>query len=220
MENKSIAKNLVYQRKSKGYTQEELSEKTQVTVRTIQRIEKGEVSPHLQTIKLLATALDLEVEDLLPLENPKEEAIQKKWLLLLHGTPFLGFIIPLANILIPLFLWIHKREDNTIYDRHGVKIINFQISISLLYLFSFVALLTIEKWGFFLFIAVIPFSIIVMLVNIIKVVGSHTCFYPLALPFLKSKRALSLKMIGLLLLPLVLSNCATKAQSRNRTHRR
>ena len=210
MESKSIAKNLVYQRKSKGYTQEELSEKTQVTVRTIQRIEKGDVNPHLQTIKLLATALELEVEDLLPLENPKEEAIQKKWLLLLHSTPFLGFIIPLANILIPLFLWIHKREDNTVYDAHGRKIINFQISMSLLYILSFVALLTIEKWGFFLFIAVIPFSVIVMLFNIIKVVGSHTCFYPLAIPFLKFKQGRSLKMIVSLFLMFVLSNCTTQ----------
>lgn len=52
MKNQSIGKKLVYQRKLKGYTQENLSEKTQVTIRTIQRIEKGEVNPHLQTIKL------------------------------------------------------------------------------------------------------------------------------------------------------------------------
>ena len=98
METQSIAKNLVYQRKLKGYTQEELSEKTQVTIRTIQRIEKGDVNPHLQTVKLLATALSVEVDDLLILENPKEEIILTKWLILLHSTPFLGFIIPFANI--------------------------------------------------------------------------------------------------------------------------
>ena len=116
METQSISKNLVYQRKLKGYTQEELSEKTQVTVRTIQRIEKGEVTPHLQTVKLLATALHIEVEDLIPLENPKEESMQIKWLLLFHGTPILGLVLPLCNILFPLFLWIHKREDNTIIN--------------------------------------------------------------------------------------------------------
>ncbi|MFS4492924.1 serine hydrolase [Maribacter sp. 2308TA10-17] len=186
METQSIAKNLLYHRKLKGYTQEELSERTEVTVRTIQRIEKGDVSPHLQTIKLLASALEIEVSDLLPLENPKEENIQKKWLLLLHSIPFLGFVIPFANILLPLFLWIHKREDNKLYDIHGAKIINFQISMSLLYVISFIALVTIEKWGFFLFIAVIPFSVIIMLYNIIKVVRTHKCYYPLALPFIKA----------------------------------
>ncbi|WP_299768267.1 serine hydrolase [uncultured Dokdonia sp.] len=205
METSSIGKNLIYQRKRKGYTQEQLSEETKVTVRTIQRIEKGDVTPHLKTIKLLANALDIEVDDLLVLENPKEEDIQKKWLILLHSTPFLGFIIPLSNILFPLFLWIHKREDNSIYDTHGRKIINFQISMSILYLLSFISLVTIEKWGFFFFITVIPFSIIVMLINIVKVINTHTCFYPLAFPFIRKKKksksftAPSLIIIGLFL---------------------
>ena len=135
MENHSIGKNLVYQRKLKGYIQEELSTRTEVTVRTIQRIEKGDVNPHLQTVKLLATALDIKVDDLLNLENPKAEAIQKKWLLLLHGTPLLGFVLPLCNVLFPLFLWIHKREDNALYDEHGAKIVNFHITVLILDVF-------------------------------------------------------------------------------------
>lgn len=201
METQSIAKNLVYQRKLKGYTQEELSERTEVTVRTIQRIEKGDVSPHLQTIKLLASALEVEVNDLLPLENPKEENIQKKWLLLLHSIPFLGFIIPLANILLPLFLWIHKRDDNKLYDIHGAKVINFQLSLSILYFLSFIALVTIEKWGFLLFITVIPFGVLIMLYNIMKVVSTHKCYYPLAFPFIKaSSKRPSSTLKGLLLM--------------------
>lgn len=47
MENSNVASNLVYQRKLKGYTQEKLADKTSVTVRRIQRIEKGEVKPQL-----------------------------------------------------------------------------------------------------------------------------------------------------------------------------
>ncbi|CAM1343776.1 serine hydrolase [Tenacibaculum amylolyticum] len=187
MKTQSIANNLVYQRKLKGYTQEELSEKSQVTVRTIQRIEKGNVNPHLQTVKLLAVALELEVDDLLILENPKEETILKKWLLLLHSIPFLGFIIPLANIFFPLFLWIHKREDNKLYNTHGIKILNFQITMSILYILSFVALLTVEKWGFIVFISIIPISVVVMIFNIITSVNSHKCYYPLSVPFLKDK---------------------------------
>ncbi len=187
MKTNSIGKNLIYQRKLKGYTQEQLSDSTQVTIRTIQRIEKGDVNPHLKTVKLLANALDIEVDELMVLENPKEEDIQKKWLILLHSVPFLGFIIPLSNILFPLFLWIHKREDNSIYYAHGRKIINFQISMTILYILSLVTLVTIEKWGFFFFIAVIPFSVLVMLINIIRVTRSETCFYPLAFPFIGNK---------------------------------
>ena len=217
METQSIAKNLVYQRKLKGYTQEELSEETKVTIRTIQRIEKGDVNPHLQTVKLLATALGIEVEDLLILDNPKEEIILKKWLILMHSTPFLGFIIPLANILFPLFLWIHKREDNKIYDQHGIKIINFQITMSILYLFSLVALLTIEKWGFFLFISVIPFSVIIMIINIIRSISTQKCYYPLSIPFIRSKRrkSVSTKMIVFVLIgSMCFTGCVDKKNQR------
>ncbi len=188
METKSIGSNLIYQRKLKGYSQEELSEKTQVTIRTIQRIEKGDVSPHLQTVKLLAAALQIEIDDLLILDNPKEENIQKKWLLLLHGTPLLGLLLPLGNILFPLFLWIHKREDNDLYNNHGIKVVNFQISITILYVISFITLLTIEGYGFIFFMAVLPLGIGISLFNIFKAINSQTCYYPMAFPFIKRRK--------------------------------
>ncbi len=208
MQNQSIGKTLVYQRKLKGYSQEDLSAKTEVTVRTIQRIEKGDVNPHLQTVKLLATALDINVDELLNLENPKDEAIQKKWLLLLHGTPLLGFVLPFCNVLFPLFLWIHKREDNAIYDRHGAKIINFQITVLLLYALSFIALLTIDKWGFIIFVSIIPLCILVVLANIVYAVKEYKCYYPLAIPFLKFKGSKTVKSVLLLFTVMAFANCA------------
>ncbi|WP_299441801.1 serine hydrolase [uncultured Aquimarina sp.] len=198
MEHQSISKNLLYHRKLKGYTQEELSDKTTVGIRTIQRIEKGEVTPHLQTIKLLAVALEVNVDDLLPIENPKEETIQQKWLLLLHAVPILGLMIPLCNILIPLFLWIHKREDNKIYDTHGRAIINFQITMTILFLLSFIALVTLPGLGFFLFISVLPYCIIVMIVNIISVLNTRKYYYPLSISFLKKNK--NLKHLGIIIL--------------------
>ena len=132
MKNASLAENLVYQRKLKGYTQEDLSDKTTVGVRTIQRIEKGEVQPHLQTVKLLAVGLDINVDELLVLDDPNEETVQRKWMLLIHGTPFLGLIIPFASVLVPLFIWISKADDNKIYDAHGRAVLKFHATIIVL----------------------------------------------------------------------------------------
>ena len=207
MKHQSVGKNLSYHRKLKGYSQEELSARTEVTVRTIQRKEKGEVNPHLQTVKLLATALEINMDELLPIENPKEEAVQKKWLLLLHGTPLLGFVLPFCNVLFPLFLWIHKREDNALYDKHGVKIVNFHITVLLLYVLSFVALLTIEKWGFIIFISVIPICILIVFANVIYAVQQHKCFYPFAFPFLKSRMKHTMKTLLGLTIVLTFINC-------------
>lgn len=188
MKTKSISENLIYQRKLKGYTQEDLSDKTTVGVRTIQRIEKGDVQPHLQTVKLLAVGLDVEVDDLLVLDNPKEETIQRKWMLLLHASPFFGLIIPFANVLFPLFTWMSKAEDNKIYDAHGRAVVNFHCTINLLIIISLLLFFPFPGINFFGTGAVFLFGIIVSLKNVMSALGSGTCNYPLSIPFLKPKK--------------------------------
>lgn len=213
MENQKIGKNLAYQRKLKGYTQDLLSEKSNVATRTIQRIEKDEVNPQLQTIKLLADALEIEVDELILLENPKEEALQNKWLLVLHGSPLLGFIFPFS-VLFPLFIWLHKRGDNPIYNRHGIKVINFQLSVTILYVFALISLVTVEMWGFIFFIAVVPFNISVITYNIFRAVTAQKCYYPLSFPFLKQRKYDYLKKTAaLLFIPfLVTTGCYSQKE--------
>lgn len=187
MKTASLSESLIYQRKLKGYTQEQLSEKTTVGVRTIQRIEKGETQPHLQTVKLLAAGLDIEVNDLLPIDNPNEENIQRKWMLLLHGIPFLGFIIPFGNILFPLFLWIHKADDNKVYDEHGRAVVNFQLSMVLYVVISLISFFILPGFNFFLTGAIVLFMIVVMIRNLSTALSRGSCYYPLSIPFLRAK---------------------------------
>jgi len=187
MKQQTLKENLLYQRKIKGYTQDELSEKTSVGVRTIQRIEKGEVQPHLQTVKLLAVGLEIEVDELLVLEKPNEETVQKKWMILLHGSPFLGLIIPFANILIPLFLWIHKAEDNALYEVHGRAIVNFHCTITLLLIITLLAFFPFPGFNFFGTGAVFLCGILVSIKNVASALSSQTCNYPLSIHFLKPK---------------------------------
>lgn len=188
MEKSQLSARLVYQRQKQGLSQEQLAEKTNVTVRTIQRIEKAEVTPQPRTIKLLAAALDVDIEELITLEAPQADSLQIKWLLLIHATPVLGFVLPFFNILCPLFLWIHKREDNKLYDQHGRAVIDFHITMTLLFVAGLIALLSAEKLGFYFFISVIPFTVLVMLLNIVSVIKNQKCFYPLAIPLLKNTK--------------------------------
>ncbi|MBO6632490.1 MAG: helix-turn-helix domain-containing protein, partial [Psychroserpens sp.] len=150
MKNQSLSENLIYQRKLKGFTQEELSHNTTVAVRTIQRIEKGDVQPHLQTVKLLAAGLNIEVEDLLVIDDPSQEVIQRKWMLLIHGSPFFGLLIPLANVLFPLFIWISKANDNKIYDEHGRAVVNFHITLNILLVLSLLSFFILPGFNFFI----------------------------------------------------------------------
>ena len=187
MENQTLGKNLKYQRNLKGFTQEELSDVSTVGVRTIQRIEKEEVQPHLQTVKLLAEGLKIDLEDLMVLENPNEETIERKWMLLFHFIPFLGLVIPFGNIFFPLFLWIHKSKDNVIYNNHGKAVVNFHCSITLYFIISLLLFFPFPGYNFFLTGAIVLFGLITSIVNIISALNNGTCRYPLSIPFLKKK---------------------------------
>jgi transcriptional regulator with XRE-family HTH domain len=49
-------------RLAKGYTQLQLAELTNISLRSVQRIENGEVIPRSYTLKLLANQLDIKLE--------------------------------------------------------------------------------------------------------------------------------------------------------------
>lgn len=62
MEQPALGRKIAELRKSKGLTQEELVEMCNVSVRTIQRIETGEVTPRSYTIKTILHALDYDLD--------------------------------------------------------------------------------------------------------------------------------------------------------------
>ncbi len=62
MKQPELGKILTNLRNEKGLTQEELVEKCNISVRTIQRIEAGEVTPRSYTVKTILAALDQDLE--------------------------------------------------------------------------------------------------------------------------------------------------------------
>jgi transcriptional regulator with XRE-family HTH domain len=61
MRQPELGKKILELRKGKGLTQEELVEKCNISVRTLQRIETGEVTPRIFTIKTILAALDYDL---------------------------------------------------------------------------------------------------------------------------------------------------------------
>lgn len=72
METGKLIKNL---RIKKGMTQEELADQTELSTRTIQRIENGEVDPRSYSLQMIAKALEVEYD--IFLENESEQEIEK-----------------------------------------------------------------------------------------------------------------------------------------------
>lgn len=106
-------------RQQKGITQEQLAESCEVSTRTIQRIESGEVDPRLFTVNRLSEVLEFDFGE----ENTGNEAL---WLTILH----LSSIIPL--VILPLLIWSWKKNQSYKIDSHGRDVLNFQITMLLL----------------------------------------------------------------------------------------
>ena len=111
----------------KGMTQEELADKTEVSSRTIQRIENGEVDPRAYTLQMIAKALEVDFN--LFVENTQDENREvenlnnNNSLALLH----LSGILPLF---IPTFLiWNKKNNRTTDSTIHFRAVITLQLTI-------------------------------------------------------------------------------------------
>jgi uncharacterized Tic20 family protein len=106
-------------RQQKGLTQEQLAELCEVSPRTIQRIESGEVDPRAYTLHCLGEALEFDFGE----ENTANENL---WLTLLHLSSVICLLI------VPLLLWSWKKNKSYKIDQHGRLVLNFQITMTLL----------------------------------------------------------------------------------------
>ena len=104
--------NLLYYREKLNLTQEGLSNKSGISVRTIQRIEAG-TNPKGHTLKALTEALEIEENKLFEKED-KTEGINYTLLKLINISSLLFVFLPPANILLPLILMFAKKQFNSL----------------------------------------------------------------------------------------------------------
>jgi uncharacterized Tic20 family protein len=123
-------------RQQKGLTQERLAELCEVSPRTIQRIESGEVDPRAYTLHCLGEALEFDFGE----ENTGNENL---WLTILHLSSVFCIVI------VPLLLWSWKKNQSYKIDQQGRQVLNFQITMTLC-LFAAAFLLMILPAAFLL----------------------------------------------------------------------
>ena len=175
-------------RQQKGLTQEQLAENCEVSTRTIQRIESGEVDPRAYTITNLNKALEYDFGQH-DLEN------ETLWLAALHLSSTICFVI------IPLLIWSWRKNKSLKIDQHGRDVLNFQITINLalfanLFVLMVLPLLFWEVEGsmertLMLFCATTPLFLIGLFTffqgikNTMRVLADQPYKYPLSINFIK-----------------------------------
>lgn len=183
-------------RQQKGWTQGYLAERCEVNLRTIQRIESGDVDPRAYTLQCLSTALEFDFGE----ENDTNENI---YLTLMHLSSILCVLI------IPLLLWSWKKSQSINIDKQGRQVLNFQITMLLVFftallvlMFVPVALAFLGESGintieggpvFMLFVMCSTIPLLLMgifctyqgVVNAMRSLADKPVRYTLSIPFVK-----------------------------------
>lgn len=166
-------------RQQKGLTQEKLAEYCEVSTRTIQRIESGEVEPRAFTRNSLSNILEVDLGK----ENTDHQSL---WLALL--------------------LWSWKKDQSYKIDRQGREVLNFQITIMLV-LFALTLVLIVLPSSLLmaysldrqadtlgnLFTLLHPLPLLFLalftcyqaVVNTVRALSEKPIHYPLSIPFVK-----------------------------------
>lgn len=180
-------------RDQKNFTQEKLAEYCEVSTRTIQRIESGEVEPRPFTRNNLSNILEFDFGE----DNSQNETL---WLTILH----LSCII--SNVIIPLLIWSWKKKSSYKIDKHGRDVLNFQITITLMLFacaFFLIVLLptlllvatqsggNVEALSAVALLSILPliaigiFATYQGVVNTVRVLSDKPYKYRLSIPFVK-----------------------------------
>jgi len=165
----------------RGWTQEDLAAKTGITARTIQRIETGEVEPRAYSLQSIASALEIDYQELVKCEKADSEAAdsdkERIWLPVLHLSGLFILFLP------PLLIWFWKKNEMKEVNRHGIDVLNFQLNM-LMFLVPLgilaVLLITIP---FIVLIAL--YSSVIIIVNALRVANNQPYKYPIVFRILK-----------------------------------
>ena len=178
-------------RSRRGFSQEELSEKSGLSLRTIQRIENRETEPLGDSLKRLAAALEVAPDEIIDWQIQEDQNY-----LTLLSLSALGFLVfPLLGIIIPLTLWIIKKDKIKYVDKIGKAILNFQITWTIIIFMIAPIMLMITMLnlnpGISMFSIIIVISglylynVLIIIINTIRSSGRKEVYYKPALKILR-----------------------------------
>ena len=193
MKDNELANRLIELRKRKGFSQEFLAEDSGISLRTIQRIEKGETQPRGDTLQRIAKGFGVTSEELIDWKLEKNSS----YLVLLNTSALSFLFFPILGVLIPLVMWASKKNNVHKVDEVGKEVVNFQITwclfIFLFYLLIFVRIIfdisislrlnPLVITAYFVILYILNVTLIVY--NSIRIKKSKSPKYLLRIPFLR-----------------------------------
>ncbi|MGB5402814.1 MAG: helix-turn-helix domain-containing protein [Robiginitalea sp.] len=176
--------NLKALREQKHLTQEELSEASGISIRTIQRVEAGQL-PKGHTAKALARALDIALDSLQNTDLTTENRDYSLIKIINLSSAFVTFI-PLLNIILPLAIMHFRKQYNSLTKQIISLQILWTIVSALIFLltgFLKISLSLSRHITLWVIIALILINLIVILVNAASIDRNKKLYFKLNFNF-------------------------------------
>ncbi|QXP59221.1 DUF4870 domain-containing protein [Olleya sp. HaHaR_3_96] len=107
----------------------------------------------------------------------------RQLLVITHLSQLVSLVIGFGSLIAPLILWMSQKDTVYQMDAHGKSIVNFQLSLVVLYIVCvpLILLFGLGLLGWFILGAI---SIIYPIINAIKVSNGENPEYPLSFNFI------------------------------------
>ncbi len=106
------------------------------------------------------------------------------WAMLCHLTALSTFIgIPFGNIIIPLIIWLVKKDEFPFVDEQGKESLNFQISMTIYGIIA--GLLCFIFIGFILLPVIVVADIVLIIIATVKTNDGVSYKYPITIRLIK-----------------------------------
>ncbi len=133
MKNKELSKRVKDLRNRKGFSQEELAENTGLSLRTIQRIENGETEPRGDSLKRLANAFNVSPDEIVDWTVREDTG----FLTSLNLSALSFILFPILGIIVPMIIWVAKKDKIKDANKVAKNILNFQITWTMILFIGF-----------------------------------------------------------------------------------
>ena len=107
----------------------------------------------------------------------------RQLLVFTHLSQLLDFVTGIGGFIVPLLLWLVKKDEVFDMDRHGKAILNFRISM-FLYLLICIPFVLLFGLGLLGFIVIGLFYIIFPIINAVRASNNQQPNYPLSIKLL------------------------------------
>ena len=117
---------------------------------------------------------------LLKIKTMRED---RQTLMLTHLSQLLDLITGFGGLIVPLVIWLSRKDEIYAMDEHGKSIVNFQLSM-LLYAFICIPLILLLGLGIIGLIGIGALCFIFPIVNAVRANNGEAPHYPLTISFI------------------------------------